>query len=271
MDSDRTAPLWDEALRRLRAESAVSVGFGGAVEGTTVRIRHLAGARTELLRGLPILAGRGLGGRAWREVRTLGVDDYRSATDISHHYDRPVAAEGLRAVVAAPVVAAGTVRGVLYAGVREAIHHGDRLLDAVTRSSRWLAGELAVEAEVERRTALRTARLQRLEAAAGEQLRLAHAGLRELYGTVADPEVKRSLGDLLETLTPGTPDAPVLSRRELDVLTQVATGATYGEVAARLGLTASTVKSYMRDVLVRLDAHSRHEAVVVARRRGLIP
>lgn len=67
------------------------------------------------------------------------------------------------------------------------------------------------------------------------------------------------------------PAAPPLSPRQVDVLALVATGAPYAVVAERLGLSAQTVKSYMRDLLVVLGAHGRHEAVAEARRRGLLP
>jgi len=268
--SETEQRAWTEALRRLRTTAGVGIGFGGPVDGGSLHLRHFDGARSSALQGLEIIRGRGLGGRTWRERSTLGVADYGRSADISHHYDAPVRAEGLRSVVAAPVVLGGAVRGVLYAGVRDAATYGDRLLDAVTRTGQWLARELAVEDEVNRRIAERTAQLRRLEATATEQLRRAQAGLRQLRATTTDPATRAVADELLGDLVPPAADSP-LSPRELDVLAQVATGATYAEAGDRLGLTAQTVKSYMRDILVRLDAHSRHEAVVVARTRGLLP
>ncbi|WP_460851172.1 LuxR C-terminal-related transcriptional regulator [Nocardioides montaniterrae] len=268
-DTERRA--WAEALRRLRAASGVGIGFGGSVDAGTLHLGHFDGARTGALKGLEIVRGRGLGGRSWHERTPIGVPDYSRAEEISHHYDGPVRAEGLRAVVAAPVVLGGAVRGVLYAGARDAVGYGDRLLDAVARTGLWLARELAVEDEVNRRIEERTAQLRRLEATATERLRRAQAGLCHLRATTSDPTTRdaadRLLGDLAPQPTAGSP----LSSRETDVLAQVATGATYAVVGERLGLSAQTVKSYMRDILVRLDAHSRHEAIVVARTRGLLP
>lgn len=262
---------WAVALGRLRGLSGAGIGFGGAVDGSTLRLRHFDGARTGALAGLQVVRGLGLGGRSWRERTTVGVPDYGRSAEISHDYDGPVLAEGLRAVVAAPVVVGASVRGVIYAGTRETIGYGDRLLDAVSRTGEWLARELAVEDEVNRRLRERTAQLRRLEATASERLRRAHAGLRQLRASVADPATRTEVTRLLHELVPDQAPAIELSPRELDVLAQVATGASYAETATRLGLAPQTVKSYMRDLLTRLGAHSRHEAVVIARRHGLIP
>jgi DNA-binding NarL/FixJ family response regulator len=67
------------------------------------------------------------------------------------------------------------------------------------------------------------------------------------------------------------PSAPPLSPRELDVLSQVALGKQNGTVARQLGLTESTVKSYLSSAMRKLKAGSRYEAVVAARRAGLLP
>ncbi|WP_143660745.1 response regulator transcription factor, partial [Streptomyces fradiae] len=63
----------------------------------------------------------------------------------------------------------------------------------------------------------------------------------------------------------------VLAPREVDVLAAVATGATNAEAARRLGLRPETVKGYLRSAMRRLGAHTRLEAVVAARRAGLLP
>ncbi|GAA4290370.1 hypothetical protein GCM10023178_77480 [Actinomadura luteofluorescens] len=64
---------------------------------------------------------------------------------------------------------------------------------------------------------------------------------------------------------------PVLSPRELDVLSYVAIGCTNAEAAERLGLLPETVKSYLRSAMRKLDSHTRLEAVTAARRAGLLP
>ncbi|WP_433505762.1 response regulator transcription factor [Pseudonocardia halophobica] len=78
---------------------------------------------------------------------------------------------------------------------------------------------------------------------------------------------------LVEIAAPGRPAtaAPALSAREIDVLAHTALGLRNGETAALLGVSAETVKSYLRSAMTKLDAHTRHEAVLRAREGGAIP
>ena len=62
---------------------------------------------------------------------------------------------------------------------------------------------------------------------------------------------------------PGTDE--VLSARELEVLTQVATGASNRDIAGALFISEATVKSHLTRVLRKLEASSRTEAVARAR------
>ena len=61
-----------------------------------------------------------------------------------------------------------------------------------------------------------------------------------------------------------------LTARERDVLEYVALGCRNAEIAERLSLSVETIKSYVRNILAKLEVHGRHEAVVEARRQGLI-
>ncbi|UPT45525.1 helix-turn-helix transcriptional regulator, partial [Streptomyces sp. WAC00303] len=62
-----------------------------------------------------------------------------------------------------------------------------------------------------------------------------------------------------------------LAPREVDVVACVAAGATNAAAAQRLGLRPETVKGYLRSAMRKLGAHTRLEAVVAARRAGLLP
>lgn len=64
---------------------------------------------------------------------------------------------------------------------------------------------------------------------------------------------------------------PELTRRERQVLTLLAEGASNRETAERMGIAERTVAIYVSSILGKLDARSRTEAVVVAVRRGLLP
>lgn len=71
----------------------------------------------------------------------------------------------------------------------------------------------------------------------------------------------------------GAHSAPVtpLAPRELDVLAQVALGCSNAEAGRRLALLPETVKSYLRSAIRKLGTSTRFEAVVAARRQGLLP
>jgi DNA-binding CsgD family transcriptional regulator len=61
-----------------------------------------------------------------------------------------------------------------------------------------------------------------------------------------------------------------LSSREQEIFRQVATGRTTKEIAQVLGIAESTVEWHISNVLVKLDAASRAEAVAICVRDGLI-
>ena len=75
-------------------------------------------------------------------------------------------------------------------------------------------------------------------------------------------------------MTAGAPAAGALpdglSRRQREILAQVADGSSNKEIAARLGLTESTVKWHLQQVYERLGVHRRVGAVRRARELGLI-
>ncbi len=81
---------------------------------------------------------------------------------------------------------------------------------------------------------------------------------------------------LLKRLHP-EPDAasasreePILSDREVDVLTAVAKGFTYNEIAEMLSISFHTVSSHVKHIYRKLEVRSRSEAVYEAVNLGLI-
>lgn len=68
----------------------------------------------------------------------------------------------------------------------------------------------------------------------------------------------------------GTEPLIKLTEREADVLRLIAKGYRAPEVAQLLGLTSSTVSSYVRDIYRKLGITSRAEATMEAARRGLV-
>jgi two-component system, NarL family, response regulator DegU len=64
--------------------------------------------------------------------------------------------------------------------------------------------------------------------------------------------------------------APVLSRREEEVLQLFADGCSTIEVAKRLYISAKTVKNHLASIYEKLDARDRTQAVLTAVRMGII-
>jgi DNA-binding CsgD family transcriptional regulator len=173
---------------------------------------------------------------------------------------------------------------VLYAASREGGSVGDRVRDALARAAARMGAELAVRDEVDRRLALLAA-APAGPAAAGdparwEEVRAVHADLRLAAQSTDDATLRERLLSACGRLAalgagpgaaPGGPPPVHLSAREVDVLAQAALGCSNREIATRLSLRPETVKSYLGSAMTKLDAHTRLEAVVHARRLGLLP
>jgi DNA-binding NarL/FixJ family response regulator len=67
----------------------------------------------------------------------------------------------------------------------------------------------------------------------------------------------------------GEEDTPGLTPRQREVLTLVARGLKYKEVAAALCLSESTIKYHMGEILERLHLKNRAQAIAYAARSGL--
>ncbi|MBT2389226.1 GAF domain-containing protein [Streptomyces sp. ISL-1] len=263
------------ALLRLRRATGLPVAFGGLLhDARRLRIAELSGAATGALRGLAICAGNGLGGKSIALSRPCAVTDYRSARHISHEYDAAVATEGLRSVLAVPVVVRRKVRGVLYGALREPMAIGERTFDAAMAAARDVEQALVVRDEVQR--LLAAAREPVAGLGAWEEVREAHGELRALAPRIVDQALRETLLSVcgrLATAAGGPPreHAVALTPRELDVLACVAAGSTNAATAERLGLQPETVKGYLRAAMRKLGAHTRGEAVAASRRAGLLP
>jgi DNA-binding NarL/FixJ family response regulator len=75
--------------------------------------------------------------------------------------------------------------------------------------------------------------------------------------------------DAAQRLTEYFPEA-ALTPREVEVLTLVAQGLANKEIAARLGTASGTIKMHVQNILAKLEAADRTQAVTIALKRGII-
>jgi DNA-binding NarL/FixJ family response regulator len=82
---------------------------------------------------------------------------------------------------------------------------------------------------------------------------------------------RRLIQEFASTPAPRGDDRLVrLTPRERDVLSLIATGLSNAEIAARLYLGESTVKTHVTAILTKLDLRDRVQAVVLAYETGLV-
>lgn len=99
------------------------------------------------------------------------------------------------------------------------------------------------------------------QAAHGADALLAPAVTRRLVERFARP------GPRARTSHPGLAR---LTDRELEVLRLMATGLANHEIAARLYIGETTVKTYVRRIFTKLDVRDRVQAVIVAHESGVV-
>jgi DNA-binding CsgD family transcriptional regulator len=266
-------------LRDLTRRSGCPVAFGGLRAPGGTPLTGFVGTHGRSLDGLLIEASQGAGGLAMIDHRPVATTHYRESSVITHRYDREVTAEGIVSLIAVPVVVDDRVCAIIYGGYRVATQFGDSTMRETLKVAKAMQWELSVSAEVDRRLAL----IETEGRAAGDsdplsherlELREAFAELRELSRAIDDPEIARRLdavGRLVMPRVPRAVTAASLSPRELDMLAEVALGKRNSQIAERLGLTETTVKSYLSSAMRKLGSSSRYEAVIAARRAGLLP
>ena len=269
-----------DGVRELARRTRFPVAFGGLIEDGVVRVTSIVGNRTHSLDGLNVRPERGLGGRAMIELRPRMTNNYRTSQQITHDYDVFVLGEGLRTLLALPIVVGGRPRGVLYAGAWEESQIGGVTTAPAMSVAQNIANELHIRDEVERR--MRAMRPEpALDATHLEDIRESFAELRSIAASVTDETLRERIAAVERRLVgasspePAPATGPVstvrLSPRETDVLACAALGATNAEIASQLGLREGTVKAYLGAAMSKLDASTRHAAVARARRAGLLP
>jgi DNA-binding NarL/FixJ family response regulator len=88
-------------------------------------------------------------------------------------------------------------------------------------------------------------------------IRNVHAGRKTMSASVAAELAEHSAQD-------------ALTQREVDVLRLIAEGHANKEIAAQLSVTEETVKSRVKNILMKLHANDRTHAAMIGLRRGVI-
>ena len=104
------------------------------------------------------------------------------------------------------------------------------------------------------------------------------ASRRELLAAIAAAHANLHVltSDQMERRTrsaafpPDEETTDALTRREVEVLRTLANGAGNKEIAERLGISGNTVKFHIAQIMAKLGAHSRTEAVTIGMKRGLV-
>lgn len=91
---------------------------------------------------------------------------------------------------------------------------------------------------------------------------------RAAAGQVVVPE--NVAARLTAVRTPASGPGSDLTRREAEVLRLLSEGGDVRAIAKSLGITWHTARSYVKTLLVKLDAHSQLEAVAKAIRMGIL-
>ena len=81
-------------------------------------------------------------------------------------------------------------------------------------------------------------------------------------GSPMSSQIARKVVDYFQSKGRTSEDVETLSNRELEVLTQLAKGHRYKEIAADLSISVLTVRSHLQRIYEKLHVRSRTEAVV---------
>ncbi len=98
---------------------------------------------------------------------------------------------------------------------------------------------------------------------------LAEKILREFSHQAIKPEIQTVQSDPIAAQS--EPQNISLSPRQLQILTLVAQGQTYSQVAVTLGITERTVKYHMAEILDHLHLQNRAQVITYAAQSGLVP
>ncbi|WP_055489149.1 GAF domain-containing protein [Streptomyces sp. TP-A0356] len=287
---DRRAAL-REAARRARALAGADVSLIGEIEDEGVAVlRSWAGTRNRGLHDLVIPSGLGLGGKVLATGRPCRVRNYARSRSITHHFDEPIGAEGIRAMLGVPVQRADRVLGVLYVARREHTSFGSGTVTALSEIADATAVALTVADRADRQREAEAAAERRRIAVAlhdsvGAMLFTIGAQVRDLRTGYADDP---ALADRLGTVERRIAEAAEALRRSLAGLHDAPPDRSLSSAVAadcrafeeRTGVTSRALTltdlpeldaprrqilvAAVREALLNVEKHARASSVVVS-------
>jgi signal transduction histidine kinase len=271
--------------------SGVDLAWLGEPAGADeIVLRQAVNAMTDVVTGLVVPVGVGLGGQVMISRRPQWVGDYCASADITHHFKGPAAVEQVKAMIAVPIIRDGSLLGVLYGANRGETPFGDRTAQAMERIAvRIAAADVVAErarhvAEVAVHEERRRLALE-LHDTVGAMLFTLRAGIQRLGD---EPRLDEHVRARLTSIKEQAVEASEALRGSLRVLSappeQVALGVALREhctafqertrVAARL-ITLSELPALprahitaladaTREALLNIEKHANAHSVVVS-------
>lgn len=193
------------AMRRVVADVPSIAGLDMAWVGEPggedqIVLGHTINSRTLGVNGLIVPIGCGLGGQVLRSRRPMWVSDYTTAANITRDFLPQVEDEGVKGMIAVPMVYEGQLLGVLYGASRHQAEYGDRVTQALEQAA-GQAAAAAVVAERARHAAEVAAYEERrrlavdLHDTVGAMLFTIGAGIRKLVDQLpSDDAIRTRLG-----------------------------------------------------------------------------
>ncbi len=271
--------------------AGVDLAWVGEPDGDDRLVLHNAvNAYTDIVDGLVVPVGTGLGGRVLAHRRPLWVSDYASSPAITHHFRAQAETEGVKSMIAVPIIHDGDLLGVLYGANRNMTDFGDRTARALERiATRTAAAQVVAErarhaAEVAVHEERRRVALD-LHDSVGAMLFTLRAGLQRLSD---EPRLDEDIRTRVNALDQQAVDAAAALRGSLRVLSappeEVALGVALREhcrafqdrtgVNARVitltelpTLPTSRIKvltDAAREALLNVEKHADARSVVVS-------
>jgi signal transduction histidine kinase len=212
------------AFRSVLASLPDAIGIDAAWIGEiddagNIVLGYAVKTRTDAVDGLVVPPGIGLGGRVMRSGRPEWVPNYPVSAHLSP-FSAEADREGVKGMVAVPIVHAGQVLGVLYGANRSETTYGDSAVGALETAARRAADAAVVEerarhsAEVAVHEERRRLALH-LHDTVGAMLFTIGAGVRKLSdGAEHDPALRAQL----ETIERQASEAAAVFRESLVAL-----------------------------------------------------